>query len=64
MRRLRDLARRSGRPRHEAANRERGTTLVVVTHDLELSRRAHRIVHLKAGRIDPIEVAGDAGSTP
>lgn len=45
-------------------NRERGTTLVVVTHDLELSQRAHRIVHLKAGRIDLIEVAGDAGSSP
>jgi putative ABC transport system ATP-binding protein len=36
-------------------NRERGTTLVIVTHDLELSRRAGRIVHLSAGRIDRIE---------
>jgi putative ABC transport system ATP-binding protein len=32
-------------------NRERGTTLVVVTHDEELARRASRIVHLAAGRI-------------
>jgi putative ABC transport system ATP-binding protein len=36
-------------------NRERGATLVIVTHDLELSRRAHRIVHLAGGRIDRIE---------
>jgi len=36
-------------------NRERGTTLVIVTHDLELSRRAGRIVHLSAGRIARIE---------
>ncbi|MEZ4332769.1 MAG: ABC transporter ATP-binding protein [Myxococcota bacterium] len=38
-----------------ALNRLRGTTLVVVTHDLELARRAHRIVHLAAGRIAAIE---------
>ena len=36
-------------------NRQHGTTLVIVTHDLELSRRAHRIVHLAGGRIDRIE---------
>jgi ABC-type lipoprotein export system ATPase subunit len=30
--------------------------LVIVTHDLELSRRAHRIIHLAAGRVDRIEV--------
>jgi putative ABC transport system ATP-binding protein len=36
-------------------NRQHGTTLVIVTHDLELSRRAHRIVHLAGGRIDHIE---------
>jgi len=36
-------------------NRESGTTLVIVTHDLELSQRATRIVHLAAGRIDRIE---------
>ncbi len=39
-------------------NRQRGTTLVIVTHDLELARRAHRIVHLAAGRIDRIEACG------
>ncbi len=36
-------------------NAQRGTTLVIVTHDLELARRAHRVVHLAAGRIDRIE---------
>ncbi len=36
-------------------NEQHGTTLVIVTHDLELSRRAHRIIHLAAGRIDQIE---------
>jgi len=34
-------------------NRELGTTLLVVTHDLELARRASRIVHLDAGRVVP-----------
>jgi putative ABC transport system ATP-binding protein len=34
-----------------AVNRELGTTLLVVTHDLELARRANRIVHLDAGRV-------------
>jgi len=37
-------------------NEQHGTTLVIVTHDLELSRRAHRIIHLAAGRVDRIEV--------
>ena len=39
-------------------NRQRGTTLVIVTHDLELSRRAHRIVHLSGGRIERVEEVG------
>lgn len=37
-------------------NEQHGTTLVIVTHDLELSRRAHRIIHLAAGRVDRIEI--------
>jgi putative ABC transport system ATP-binding protein len=37
-------------------NREKGTTLVIVTHDVNLARRANRIVHLARGRIDRIEV--------
>lgn len=38
-----------------ALNRERGTTLVVVTHDPELAARATRIVHLVGGLIARIE---------
>ena len=32
-------------------NRERGTTLVLVTHDLELARRTQRIIRLRSGAI-------------
>ncbi len=39
-------------------NEQHGTTLVIVTHDLELARRAHRIVHLSGGRIVRIEEPG------
>ncbi|MBK7950457.1 MAG: ABC transporter ATP-binding protein [Deltaproteobacteria bacterium] len=39
-------------------NRQRGTTLVIVTHDEELARRAHRVVRLAAGRIAGIERPG------
>ncbi len=45
MRRLRDLARRSGRPRHEAANRERGTRArahLARARERERRRLAHR----------------------
>jgi len=35
----------------EELNREARTTLVLVTHDLELARRAHRLVTLSDGRI-------------
>jgi len=42
-----------------ALNREAGTTLVVVTHDLELAGRAGRVVHLDAGRITRITRAGE-----
>lgn len=41
-------------------NEQHGTTLVIVTHDLELSRRAHRIIHLEAGRVARIEVHASA----
>jgi putative ABC transport system ATP-binding protein len=32
-------------------NRERGTTLVLVTHDLELARRTQRIIRLRSGSV-------------
>ncbi|MCB0669540.1 MAG: ABC transporter ATP-binding protein [Saprospiraceae bacterium] len=32
-------------------NREKGTTLVIVTHDMELARRTNRIIRLKGGQI-------------
>ena len=39
-------------------NREAGTTLVIVTHDLELAQRAHRVIHISGGRIEREEKAG------
>src|SRR5580704_133355 len=33
-------------------HRERGTTLVLVTHDTELAARCDRVVHLHSGQID------------
>jgi len=41
-------------------NREEGTTLVIVTHDLELAQRAGRIVQLDAGRVTRIETPAAA----
>jgi len=40
-------------------NQEQGTTLVLVTHDLDLARRTHRIVRIKGGKIisDEMNVA-------
>jgi putative ABC transport system ATP-binding protein len=32
-------------------NEEAGTTLVLVTHDLQLAERCDRILHMDAGRI-------------
>ena len=45
-------------------NEQRGTTLVIVTHDLALSRRAHRIVHLEAGRIERVEDLSASPAAP
>jgi putative ABC transport system ATP-binding protein len=32
-------------------NRERGTTLMLVTHDLDLARRTQRIIRLRSGAV-------------
>jgi putative ABC transport system ATP-binding protein len=53
-----NLDRESGRSVAElllALNRESGTTLVIVTHDLELAGRADRVVHLEGGRVARVE---------
>lgn len=36
-------------------NREQGTTLVVVTHDLELANKTHQIVKLRGGKVEQQE---------
>ena len=38
-----------------AGHRERGTTLVLVTHDAALAARCARVVRLRSGRIDGVE---------
>ena len=42
-----------------ALKRDRGSTLMLVTHDLELARRCDRVVRLRSGRIE-----ADAASVP
>jgi putative ABC transport system ATP-binding protein len=42
-------------------NRELGTTLVIVTHDLALAQRAGRVIRLEAGRIAATETTGRTG---
>jgi putative ABC transport system ATP-binding protein len=41
----------------EELNREAGTTLILVTHDLDLAARAHRTIRLADGA-----VASDSGA--
>jgi putative ABC transport system ATP-binding protein len=42
--------------------RESGTTLVLVTHDRSVAARADRLVHLRDGRVDRIELGSAAGA--
>jgi putative ABC transport system ATP-binding protein len=40
-------------------NREAGTTLVLVTHDLELAAKTHRIIRIKGGKLVADEKTGN-----
>jgi putative ABC transport system ATP-binding protein len=42
-------------------NRERGLTLLLATHAAEVATAAHRVVHMRDGRVDRID---DAGARP
>ena len=42
-------------------NRERGTTLILVTHDEALSQRCDRVLRLASGRLVNGDAAGEAG---
>ncbi len=43
-----------------ALKRDRGSTLILVTHDLELARRCDRVVRLRSGRIEADSAAAAA----
>ena len=45
----------------EDLNREARTTLVLVTHDLALAARAHRVIRLADGRVVADTVSGNGG---
>ena len=45
----------------EELNREAYTTLVLVTHDLSLAERAHRVVSLAGGRVASDRPGTDSG---
>ena len=42
-------------------NRQQGHTFVLVTHDISVARRAHRIVSMRDGRIENDEQNGEGG---
>jgi putative ABC transport system ATP-binding protein len=48
----------------EELNRAARTTLVLVTHDLSLAARAHRVVRLAGGTIVSDEPVDGRGTTP
>jgi putative ABC transport system ATP-binding protein len=39
--------------------KEKGLTLVIVTHDAEVAARADRIIHLRDGRVQSVETKGN-----
>ena len=43
-------------------NRQDGTTFLVVTHDVNLAKKAHRIIRMVDGRIDQRDVLGQPSS--
>ncbi|HEX9017758.1 MAG TPA: ATP-binding cassette domain-containing protein, partial [Anaerolineaceae bacterium] len=40
-----------------ALNRDRGTTLIFVTHDARIASLTHRVIHLQDGLIDEPELS-------
>jgi ABC-type lipoprotein export system ATPase subunit len=42
-------------------NREQGQTFVLVTHDVSVARRAHRLVRMRDGRVEGDEPNGERG---
>jgi putative ABC transport system ATP-binding protein len=42
-------------------NRQQGQTFVLVTHDISVARRAHRIVSMRDGRIENDEQNAEGG---
>ena len=42
-------------------NKESGTTLILVTHNLELARLTRRIIHLQGGRIAEDQIVAESG---
>jgi putative ABC transport system ATP-binding protein len=44
-----------------AGHVERGTTLVLVTHDGALAQRCDRVVHVRSGRVDVVDAKARAG---
>jgi len=41
-------------------NRKAGTTLVLVTHNLELAQKTGRVIRLRGGQVEADELTADA----